>query len=126
MLRVLLILLSVLIAALYFAQNSTGVFTPTFWNYNIDKGLPSNETYDIITDDDGKVWIATDNGLGCYDGYKMKTFRIEDGLVDNVVYTFFKDYKGRIWCFGANHKLCYIEHGKIHAYAFNDVIEKKY
>ncbi len=34
----------------------------------VEQGLPSNNVNDILQDDDGYVWMATDNGLCRYDG----------------------------------------------------------
>ncbi len=42
--------------------------------YDVSSGLPHNEINEIIQDDDGFVWIATDGGLSRYDGYNFITF----------------------------------------------------
>lgn len=44
---------------------------------DISAGLPSNEINDIVKDDAGIVWIATDNGLSRYDGYNFINFNHE-------------------------------------------------
>ena len=45
--------------------------TPPF---DITNGLPHNEINDIVKDDEGYIWIGTENGLSRYDGYSFITF----------------------------------------------------
>jgi hypothetical protein len=42
--------------------------------FDVSSGLPHNEINDLIKDDKGYVWIATDNGLARYDGYNFIQF----------------------------------------------------
>ena len=46
-----------------------------FVHYAIDDGLPSNAVTDIIEDQEGFIWIATQSGLCRFDGYQFKTFQ---------------------------------------------------
>ena len=83
-------------------------------NYILKDGLPSNETYHIITDKKGYIWIATDAGICKYDGYKFKVFGEKDGLPESVVLKLYEDRKGRIWFSILSSKLGYIFENKIH------------
>lgn len=38
-------------------------------------GLPNKEVRRMMIDDDGYLWVATTNGLCCYDGYSYKAFQ---------------------------------------------------
>ena len=38
-------------------------------------GLPNKEVRRMMIDDDGYLWVATTNGLCCYDGYSYKAFK---------------------------------------------------
>ncbi|TVL96957.1 MAG: hypothetical protein CV087_23045 [Candidatus Brocadia sp. WS118] len=71
--------------------------SPAFRHYTTDNGLPSSETYDILQDDQGYIWIATDNGLSRFNGYEFENFGPEQGLLDNTVFKIYKDYRGRLW-----------------------------
>ena len=104
-------------------QNEDLHFSYEFLNYTIEDGLPSNETYSIIQDDEGYLWISTDNGVSKYNGYEFENFTTEDGLIDNTIFKMFKDDKGRIWMPGYNGKLCYYENGKFIAYKYNNVLD---
>ena len=46
-----------------------------FQHYDIDDGLASNAITDIIEDQSGFIWIATQSGLCRFDGYQFKTFQ---------------------------------------------------
>lgn len=98
-----------------FAQNKTLPFI----QYTIDDGLPSMHIYDIIQDSKGFIWLATDAGLSCFDGYTFKNYSTKDGLTFNDVFRLREDAQGRIWLtsFG---ELCYIENEKIHCLPTTD------
>ena len=54
-------------------------------NYGIDKGLPSSQVYDVVQDQQGFIWIATDAGVSRFDGAQMVSFKESDGLSDNAI-----------------------------------------
>lgn len=44
-----------------YAQQADSLhFSFEFLNYTMDDGLPSNETYSMVQDDEGYLWISTD------------------------------------------------------------------
>lgn len=63
---------------------------------NITEGLPSLETYSVVQDDNGFIWVATDRGICRYDGKKFKVYGIDDGLNDPVVFKLV-NAGGQIW-----------------------------
>jgi len=71
-------------------------------NYTTKDGLPSNETFCVLQDSRGYIWIGTDRGLVKYDGYEFKTYTTLDGLTDNVILAINEDDKGNIWYTGLN------------------------
>ncbi|MGB1003481.1 MAG: histidine kinase [Salibacteraceae bacterium] len=93
-----------------------------FFNYGLIEGLPSQETYDIMSDSKGFIWIATDNGIARFNGTKFEVFTTNNGLTDNTVFRIKEDHLGRIWCLTYNRKICYFENNAFHTYPFNDVI----
>ena len=46
--------------------------------FNTRDGLPSNNISGLEQDSRGLLWIATWNGLCCFDGYRFTTFRSPD------------------------------------------------
>jgi len=100
-----------------FAQHAT------YYQFNTENGLPSNETYKIIEDRNGYIWIATDRGIAKYDGYNFQVFTTEDGLTNNVIFWIYEDHKGRIWFSGMDNSLCYYENGKITKHPASDQLK---
>lgn len=86
----LLVLLLVLLQATSGAQRLTRKLT-------IADGLPSNLIYNILQDQKGFLWVATDNGVTRYDGNNFKVFTTEDGLPDNEVLELRQEPDGTIW-----------------------------
>jgi len=88
--------------------------SPGFSQFTIDNNLPSNTVYDIDQDENGFIWIATDYGLGKFDGLKFTNFTIADGLPDNEILSLFKDSKNRIWLICFNGKIGYIKNNQFY------------
>ena len=104
--------------------NSIFCQQPTSYNYTTTDGLPSSESYDIIQDKKGFIWIATDRGVSRFDGYKFKNFTTNEGLVDNSILSLYEDELGRIWFHAISGRLCYYENGKIFPYKYNNLLTK--
>jgi ligand-binding sensor domain-containing protein len=84
-----------------------------FKNYTVSNGLLSNNTYGILQDAKGFIWISSDRGLSRYDGTRFVNYDVTDGLVDNQVINIFYDSKGRIWLNSLNGKFSYIKDNAI-------------
>ena len=72
--------------------------------YTIADGLPSNYIYDLVEDNNGFLWIATDNGVSRFDGKYFKNFSIKDGLPSYDAVNIRRDGQGKIWvnCYQQN------------------------
>ncbi len=68
-----------------------------FRQITLDDGLPSMHIYDVLQDDQGYIWIATEAGLSRFDGYNFKNYSNRDGLPNVEVFYLTKDLEGRIW-----------------------------
>lgn len=109
-----------LVSFSYLAAQSGG--QPHFRNYSTDDGLPSPEVHDIIQDQRGYIWIATDSGVSRFDGYQFKNFAAEEGLKNNVVFHLQEDAFGRIWMQTMSGNLYYYQQDSIHTYPYNHLI----
>lgn len=94
---------------------------PHFRNYTTDDGLPSPEVHDIIQDQKGFIWIATDNGVSRFDGYNFRRFGAKEGLKNNVVFFLDEDPQGRIWMQTMAGNMYFYEGDSIYPYLYNEV-----
>ncbi len=62
-------------------------------------GLSNTKVNDIVQDKEGYIWIATDNGLNKYDGYKFVVYKKEDkkkgSLINNYITSLYYDSQNR-------------------------------
>ncbi len=69
--------------------------------YNTQKGLSNNIVYDVHQDQQGFIWIATENGLNQFDGYEFKTFYYSEGnprtISSNIVRSMYESKDGKLW-----------------------------
>lgn len=74
-------------------------------------GLSSNYIFDITQDSNGFVWIATDNGLNCYDGEKFIVYNKQNsGLLANELNVVLADASAdRVWVGTQRNGLCYYD-----------------
>lgn len=97
-----------------------------FRNYGVNEGLPSSETYHVMQDSQGYMWISTDHGVARFNGYEFKTFTTKNGLPDNVIFESYEDPKGRIWFRSLSGKLSYWFHDSVIVFPFNDRLYENY
>jgi ligand-binding sensor domain-containing protein len=75
--------------------------TLKFDRLNIEDGLSQNAVQCIIQDDNGFIWIGTQDGLNRFDGYEFKVFKHNSldsaSLSENYIQTMLKDHTGIIW-----------------------------
>lgn len=62
--------------------------------YTVDDGLPTNRTKDVLTDARGFVWIASDEGLVRFDGYRF--VNITENLPSRFVKKLLLTRRGRL------------------------------
>lgn len=68
-----------------------------FLNLTVEDGLPQNEVHDLLQDQRGAIWMATQQGVAVYDGVQFAYYNTESGLPSNIIYCFYEDVKGHIW-----------------------------
>ena len=107
--------------------NHTLLLEQIYTNYTTQNGLPSNESYCLLQDSKGYIWIGTDRGLVRYDGYEFITYTTQEGLTDNVILALTEDKHGNIWYSGLNnHQLGYIDPKmNFHKYKYYEELYQK-
>jgi len=64
-----------------------------FDNFSVDNGLSQNSVTHIVCDSFGLVWIATADGLNCYDGNKITVFHHNENdpnsIQNDYIYSLF-------------------------------------
>jgi len=77
-----------------------------FQRFNINSGLSSDNLKALLQDREGYLWIATDNGINRFDGYKTSIYKPEfskDKSFNSVDFNCIaEDKKGDLW-FGTDH-----------------------
>lgn len=90
---------------------------PLFYNLNNEKGLPSNEVYDVAQDNKGYLWIGCDEGLFQYDGNRYLPFTANGQNGRSISgLTWSKDDK--LYARNFNGQVYQLQHGKLSV--FND------
>ncbi len=69
----------------------------SFKRYDRESGLPEQSIRTLLQDRTGFLWIATDNGLYRYDGYRFRGFTTDDGLPASQVEALHQAADGTIW-----------------------------
>jgi len=65
---------------------------------SVEQGLSQSSVTNILQDDEGFIWISTNNGLNVYDGYNFRTLPGPIGNFDNVgFYKLLQDSEGLLW-----------------------------
>lgn len=72
-----------------------------FRHLNIENGLSQNTIYDVLQDQRGLIWVATQDGLNLYDGHRFIDFhaKLDDPTSISHSYTraLAEDSQGRLW-----------------------------
>ncbi|MGD1843275.1 MAG: two-component regulator propeller domain-containing protein [Thermonemataceae bacterium] len=91
--KLILLLLCILGAYLQLAAQQYN-----FRVYSLDDGLPQSEVHDILQDQRGAIWLATNGGGVCrFNGRSFQVVNQKKGLTNNKVKKLFEDSKGHLW-----------------------------
>ena len=81
--------------------NQQNLKKPQFINYNIKDGLTSNIIYCVQGDDNGKIWMSSDNGLSMLNpnDNSVRNYDTNDGLEGNQFFwgASFKGINGKLF-----------------------------
>ncbi|WP_448564846.1 EAL domain-containing protein [Thalassotalea ganghwensis] len=65
---------------------------------SVEQGLSQASITQLLQDDEGFIWIGTENGLNLYDGYSFRTLPGPDGDFSNYgIYKLLQDKEGLLW-----------------------------
>lgn len=99
--RLILFTLSLFIVGQVLAQQKSIKFD----TYTIEEGLSQSQVSNIQQDQAGYIWIATQDGLNKFDGYKFKVLKNEanneNSLPNNYIHFLLPDAHDKLW-FGTN------------------------
>lgn len=81
---------------LWLGSNGYGIYkrivdgqgTEQFISYSTPQGLPNSSVRGLLEDNNGNLWIATNNGLSCYHPAENRfvNYTLQDGLIDTQFY----------------------------------------
>ena len=78
--RALILLTALIVATLAIARPDH-----RYRKLTMSDGLASNAVRNIIQDDQGYIWLGTDNGLCRYDGHSIQTYRIAANTLNQYI-----------------------------------------
>lgn len=72
-----------------------------FDRLSVRQGLSNGNVNDLMQDSFGFIWVATEDGLNLYDGYKVTIFRANPddsaSITSNVITCLAEDQYGNVW-----------------------------
>jgi ligand-binding sensor domain-containing protein len=98
--------------------------SPVFRHYGPEEGFPSGQVYQVISDNSGVLWFASDQGLVSYNGYEFRTWSTREGLTDNTVFKLQTDQDGVLWMQTFSGELFSLRSNRIYPYRFNHIIKE--
>ncbi|HUR33822.1 MAG TPA: two-component regulator propeller domain-containing protein [Vicinamibacterales bacterium] len=81
-----------------FWEGGVSVFAPSgaTTSYTSKQGLPTGPVNIIYEDRSGRIWVATEHGLGLVQGQRIRTFAT-NGLPESAVVSMNEDQTGTLW-----------------------------
>ncbi len=87
--------------------------------------LPSFETYNVMQDSKGYIWISSDGGLCKYNGKTVKVFDKRKGIFEGSTYTVVEDKYGAIWCTTSQNRVLKIVNDSVVEAPMSKMFEQK-
>lgn len=63
---------------------------------------PGRSVRAILGDEQGTLWMATEQGVSHFDGKRFRTYGTADGLTDSNILCLIRDTEGRLWAGSTN------------------------
>jgi hypothetical protein len=87
--------------------------------------LPSFETYNVMQDSKGYIWISSDGGLCKYNGKTVKVFDKRKGIFEGSTYAVKEDKYGAIWCTTSQNRILKIVNDSVTEAPMSKMFEAK-
>jgi signal transduction histidine kinase/ligand-binding sensor domain-containing protein/DNA-binding NarL/FixJ family response regulator len=91
--------LSLLLICILIGNQASG--NVSFKHYSTLDGLGNNVLFDVETDLKGQIWLASHDGLSCYNGYEFINYKPDNirlgVLGSNIISVIAPDDEGKIW-----------------------------
>lgn len=100
------------------ARAATAQF-PYTQKFTYPAQLPTQVIYDMLVDNKGYIWLATDKGLFRFNGRSFAKIPFDNTSMQSVSYLQ-KDPEGNIWCMNFYKELFTIKNDTLRNYYFND------
>ena len=72
-----------------------------FRHISTEQGLSQSKVYAVLQDSRGVMWFGTEDGLDCYDGYTIRSYKHDpatpSSLSHNRIMSLFEDSFGTLW-----------------------------
>jgi len=91
--------------------------------YSVKEGLPQSKVYDVLQDNSGYLWLATESGVSRFDGFNFINYTAENGLAPGGVKTLLKDSKGNIWMGHASGGVSLFDGEKLKKHPISELIK---
>lgn len=98
---------------------------PGLRNYNENDGLNSSYTYRLKQDNNGFIWIGSDNGLFRFDGKEFKQYGKEEGLMNIEVIDCEPLPNGEVFLIPYLNDFAYLKNGKIINLSFSRLLKNQ-
>ena len=123
-----------LLTILYFlvaVVTGTAQVAHSVQTFTVRDGLPANAITSVKQDSRGLIWIATWNGLCCYDGNQFITFRGEPWGSDNALSSYRiaaiePDSEGHVWVMTYDRSLYHFDTERCQFFNVGLAVQRKY
>ncbi len=103
-----------IISILWFLWGASGTAQELYYEqYTELDGLPSLMTYEMLQDENGLLWVGTENGLVSFDGDKFQRYS-HPGLYDNDIIEITLSKDGRVYFVNLKGQMAFVEKGIVH------------
>lgn len=114
-----------ILSSIIFLYNSSIKAQELIFRNLQELNLPSFETYNVMQDSKGYIWISSDGGLCKYNGKAIKVFDKRKGIFEGSTYTVCEDKYGAIWCTTSQNRILKIVNDSVSEAPMSKMFEKK-
>ncbi len=108
-----------------FLLSSYNLFAQTYYfdYYGVKEGLAQSNVYDIVQDDQGYLWLASESGVSRFDGVSFINYTAEDGIAEGGIKALYKDSNGKIWMGHKTGAITFLDNEKMSIHPISELID---